>query len=88
MTRLSICSTGLLGLAVFFFVGGVYYASAAMNHGAGSLSDYCRSHCAPIATQSARNSCESGCLQHRATGKWWSGCVTVGADGCASAGPH
>jgi hypothetical protein len=88
MTRLSIWLTGLFGLAVFFFAGGIHCASAAMNHGAGSLSDYCRSHCAPIATQSARNSCESGCLQHRASGKWWSGCVTVGADGCASAGPQ
>ena len=61
MARLSIYVTALLGLAVFFFDGGIHYAhyaSAAMNHGGGSLSDYCRSHCAPTATPSARNACE------------------------------
>ena len=38
-------------LGSFLLCGGIQYASVAMNHGAGSLSDDCRSHCAPIATR-------------------------------------
>ena len=84
MTRTSTGIATLVGVAVFL-LGGIHQAHALPNTGGAGGADYCRSHCAPIARQAARDSCFRACVKHRGPVKV--GCL-VGANGCLDAATH